>query len=337
MEKKTKKSKLKWWQLLIIAIIAIYIIVGGIFAMIIYKNYPDTLSNGKKYPDQQKVTVFMTKIYPYPAAMVNGHIIWVKDFYKQLDSTRYYANQAAAQSNQTLPTNSELEKQILEQMIDIEILRQQANQHGIKITKAEIDKSYQDLSDQLKQQGQQDIKTVLKQIFNLSEPDFKKLMADQLLIQKIQDEMILKIDAKHILVKDENLAKDLIAKISKGEISFEDAAKQYSEDTGSRENGGELGWFSRGMMVKPFEDAVFVMKKGEVSAVPVKTDFGYHVIKVEDIKGTVDKAYNDWFNEILKQAKIKRFINPKTSSSDSNVVSPQPTSSVSSTPTASAQ
>lgn len=93
---------------------------------------------------------------------------------------------------------------------------------------------------------------------------------------------ISQVKAKHILVSSEEEAKKILEDITAGKVSFEEAAKKYSQCP-SKENGGDLGFFSRGMMVKPFEDAAFAMKKGEVSA-PVKTDFGWHLIKVEETK-----------------------------------------------------
>jgi peptidyl-prolyl cis-trans isomerase C len=88
------------------------------------------------------------------------------------------------------------------------------------------------------------------------------------------------VHASHILVKDEATAKDVIARLNKGE-DFAKLAKEFSIDP-SKDNGGDLGYFVKGMMVKEFGDAAFVMKKGEYSKEPVKTQFGYHVIKIED-------------------------------------------------------
>jgi peptidyl-prolyl cis-trans isomerase D len=64
---------------------------------------------------------------------------------------------------------------------------------------------------------------------------------------------------------------------------FAALAKANSQDPGSKDNGGDLGWVDRGVMVKPFEDALFAMKAGEISG-PVKTDFGYHVLQLREIK-----------------------------------------------------
>jgi parvulin-like peptidyl-prolyl isomerase len=84
------------------------------------------------------------------------------------------------------------------------------------------------------------------------------------------------IRCAHILVEKESLAKEIAERIKKGE-SFSTLAEQYSID-GSRRRGGDLGTFTRGVMVKEFESAAFKLQKGEVSA-PVKTQFGYHIIK----------------------------------------------------------
>lgn len=87
--------------------------------------------------------------------------------------------------------------------------------------------------------------------------------------------------ARHILVATEQEAKDVLAKLNAGE-EFAELAKTVSID-GSKEFGGDLGYFSAGEMVPEFSNAVFSMKSGEISQ-PVKTDFGWHVIQLEDIK-----------------------------------------------------
>lgn len=93
--------------------------------------------------------------------------------------------------------------------------------------------------------------------------------------------MAKQVRASHILVKSENQAKELLAKVNAGE-SFADLAKKHS-DCPSKRNGGDLGWFGKGMMVKEFEDAAFGAQKGATVG-PVKTQFGWHLIKVVDQK-----------------------------------------------------
>lgn len=95
------------------------------------------------------------------------------------------------------------------------------------------------------------------------------------------------VNASHILVDSEEKASELLKNINDGKISFEDAARENSSCP-SKENGGNLGEFTRGQMVPEFDEAVFSMEKGEVRG-PVKTQFGYHLIKLNE--KTESKVY----------------------------------------------
>lgn len=97
--------------------------------------------------------------------------------------------------------------------------------------------------------------------------------------------------ARHILVDTEDKAKDIIAKLDSG-AKFEDLAKEYSSD-GTKDNGGDLGWFAKQEMVPAFADAAFALKPGEASKTPVKTQFGYHVVKVEDRRMREKPKFDD--------------------------------------------
>ena len=87
------------------------------------------------------------------------------------------------------------------------------------------------------------------------------------------------VNASHILVDTEEAALDVYKRIAAGEMSFEDAAKEYSSCP-SKANGGSLGDFTKGQMVPEFDSAVFAMEVGEITKTPVKTQFGYHLIKL---------------------------------------------------------
>jgi foldase protein PrsA len=99
------------------------------------------------------------------------------------------------------------------------------------------------------------------------------------------------VKASHILVEDEAAAKEVKSKLDKGE-DFADLAKEYSTDASNAESGGELGYFGKGEMEAAFEEAAFSLKANEISG-PVKTDYGYHIIKVEDKKEAKEAVYED--------------------------------------------
>src|SRR5471030_1438480 len=124
--------------------------------------------------------------------------------------------------------------------------------------------------------------------------------------------------ARHILVDNEAQAKDIIAKLKAG-AKFEDLAKQSKD--GSASNGGDLGWMTPNKLVKPFADAMVALKPGQLTDTPVKTEFGYHVIKLEEsrpvqvppleqVKGRIEEMLQqqkaaDYRDELMKKAVIK--------------------------------
>src|SRR5262249_56309893 len=101
-------------------------------------------------------------------------------------------------------------------------------------------------------------------------------------------------------------AEDIAAQAKKNPAQFGDLAKQFSQDPGSAPQGGDLGFFARdGSMVKPFEDAVFSMKPGEVSA-PVQSDFGWHIIKLIDVHPAKGQGFDEVKGQIEQDLKRKR-------------------------------
>ncbi len=128
--------------------------------------------------------------------------------------------------------------------------------------------------------------------------DYKKQLGDK------------EYSASHILVATEAEAKDIIAQLEKGG-DFAKIAKDRSKDPGSQDKGGDLGWFSLGGMVKPFGDAVSKLQKGGITQAPVQTQFGWHVIKLNDIRDAQPPAYEKVKDDLLKrlqQQKIEKLL-----------------------------
>ena len=119
----------------------------------------------------------------------------------------------------------------------------------------------------------------------VTEEEMKKVYDDE--AAKVQQTE--RVRARHILVATEQEAKDILGRLAKGE-KFEDLAKQYSLD-GSKDYGGDLGYFTAAEMVPEFSKATFALKVGETSQ-PVKTDFGWHIIRLEDRKQGAAQPYD---------------------------------------------
>lgn len=178
--------------------------------------------------------------------------------------------QMAAQGQQDTP---ELRAMVKEELINREILIQEADKLGLSSNadvKAQMEIARQSIliralvADYLK-------KNPVKDADIKAEYDkFRAQASDK------------EYHARHILVETEDEAKAIIAKL-KGGAKFEDLAKQ-SKDPGSAANGGDLDWAAPSAFVKPFSDAMVSLKKGQLLETPVKTQFGYHVIRLDDVR-----------------------------------------------------
>lgn len=201
-------------------------------------------------------------------------------------------------------------KQVLNNMVMEKVLIK-----NYKVEDKEVDKKYDEMKKQygdqfdtlLKQQGikEETLKTGVRAQL-AQEKAIEKTITDK----ELKDNYKPEIKASHILVKDEATAKKVKEELGQGK-SFEELAKQYSEDTGSKEKGGDLGYFTSGKMVKEFEDAAYKLKKDEVSE-PVKSQFGYHIIKVTDIKEQkpFDEVKGDIKKDLVqKKAQDAQFMN----------------------------
>ena len=128
------------------------------------------------------------------------------------------------------------------------------------------------------------------------------------------------IRAEHILVATEDLANQIFQDVTTGGQNFEDVAREKSTDTSTAPNGGDLGWFSRGVMVAPFEDAAFSTEAGQIHA-PVQTQFGWHIIKVletesnraltdDQISQLQDSTVNKWLDQRKTDLKVESAVDP---------------------------
>lgn len=155
--------------------------------------------------------------------------------------------------------------------------------------------------------------------FKTSEDELKKAYEER--VAKLSSQ---EFNARHILLKKEDEAKAVIKEIAGG-ADFEKVAKEKSTGP-SATNGGSLGWFKAQTMVPAFANAVKVMKKGDVSKEPVKTQFGYHVIKLEDSRDAklpTLESLKPQLQRVLSQKKMLSYMDEQKKTADIKVMLPE--------------
>ncbi|MEK4138385.1 peptidylprolyl isomerase [Kurthia sp. FSL E2-0154] len=199
------------------------------------------------------------------------------------------------------------------------IMIEKVLENKYKVSDKEVDARYKEQKEQIEAQGQ-DLKTYLASQ-GMTEDTFKRYLKLNLLQEKAQTDGIKisdkeakeyydrtkkELKASHILVADEKEAKKIEAELKKDPKKFAELAKKNSTDQGTASKGGELGWFGPNQMVQEFTDAAYVMKKGEISE-PVKSSYGYHIIKLEDTRvKEVSKSFDDEKDAIKQTLALKK-------------------------------
>ncbi|WP_406672115.1 peptidylprolyl isomerase [Natronospira sp.] len=189
-------------------------------------------------------------------------------------------------------------EQLTDHLINLTILSREAERRGIhqedEIRAAMALERMQTLADALMRKLEED------------EPISEDTLREQYEVQYSDSK---EYSARHILVEDEDTARDLIAALDEG-ADFAELAREHSTGpTGER--GGDLGWFPAEQMVEPFANAVRAMEAGSFTAEPVQTQFGWHVILLEDTRETEGPAFEEVREQIadnLRQQRVQRYV-----------------------------
>lgn len=199
------------------------------------------------------------------------------------------------------PNTPDRQKAVKEELINREVLVQAAQKRG-------LDKNA-DVAAQVEMARQA---VLVRALFEsevkanpITDLDLQKQYED---FKKSMGENEYKI--RHILVDKEDDAKAIIAELGKGG-DFAKIAKEKSKDPGSKDNGGDLDWGPSARYVKPFADAVVGMKKGQLTTAPVKTDFGFHVIRLDDVRPLKVPAFDELkeqFRQRAQQQQVQKLV-----------------------------
>lgn len=213
-----------------------------------------------------------------------GNVEITSDYIDEIIA-RYPAQQ------QAMLASEEGKRQVLEQAIAFELMSEFAKETGLDKTEEytdQLNKFAKELLAQMVMQKTLASVTVTDEEAEAYYNEHKDMFAEP-----------ANVTAKHILVASEEEAKKAKDEIASGDITFEEAASKYSTCP-SKEQGGNLGAFSRGMMVPEFEEAAFNLDLGIVSE-PVKTQFGYHLILVDGKEEATSKSFDEVKNGVINQ------------------------------------
>lgn len=283
-------------------------------------------------------------------AVVNGQSIPISDYTNSFVLVEKSYNDLYGDSIWTQDINGRTVKQIIKEeivntLVVEELIKEYVADTGFTVDEEAVNTTYEEFQTAIAEEEdlqafyvennlddaffKEEIKTqmIAEEFRRLVTEDVK---ADDSKLEELYNTYTVQVSASHILVEDDAMAKVVLEKVKAGE-DFAELASEYSKDPGSAANGGSLGYFPRGVMVPEFEEVAFSLAVGEVSDI-VESQFGYHIIKIEDIQTVKDieeggadeeevtyykdlivnnlseDAYNTKLDELFASADIQKFV-----------------------------
>lgn len=252
-----------------------------------------------------------------PVARLDNVILSRQELDQRVRRADQAAQELATKQGQPAPSKDDIERQLVEQFIQQNLVLNIARQRGIAISDQDVDALIAQIRASIQSNPTgltiEDAIHAQLGLPGIEAPEFRGFISSLVAQRKLAETLVTtdtvrqdlttqlmaqasqktdQVHAAHILIRTEQgadqaalaaaekKAQDVIDQIAQG-ASFEDLAKKLSEDPGSGANGGDLGWLQQGQTVPEFDKAIFTdLKPGEMTKTPVKTDFGYHIIKV---------------------------------------------------------
>lgn len=258
---------------------------------------------------------FLLRVFPYPAAVVNARIVKYIDWRDEVRGVVQFNEKKYGRADE-----KEIGALVLDKLIQVALLQELADDLDIAVEQEDLGAFLADMSEQLG--GEDVLKKNIEEFFGWTREKFiSRVVYPEVLRQKVQEKIK---NSDKVRGDAEKKALVVLAEVKKGKKSFEYLASEYSDDSGSVESGGDLGWFPRGVMVKEFEDVAFALEIGAISGL-VKSEYGYHIIKVEDKQAADGKTgakeqvkarhilikyfdFIDYINEYKNKAEIYKFV-----------------------------
>jgi len=305
MEKK-KSNKKKGMSHLVIYIILLIVFVVCLFlasGMLAYK-----------YGTDNAYLKMVTKLVPYPAATVNGDVITLSQYNEEVDLIK---NLVLIQQGQiSEDVDKQINSDVMDKLIHDRIIRQLAKKFKIKLTDEDIENEKNKI---VEESGisREELEQKIQELYNWDfDTFFYKIVITSVYQEKVREAYT---NSEDVQKETEKTARDILKLIQKGEQSFQDIAKEHSQDTQIAELGGDLGWMSRDDMPEEIAEVAFNLEKGDVSDL-IKTEFGYHIIKIEDTRDGENQevwlfniyipfaSFEEFLQQTIAESNVRRYI-----------------------------
>jgi foldase protein PrsA len=234
-------------------------------------------------------------------------MIWSHRFLQRLRFLNTFNKEAPSDVTTKPPTDTELRDKVLAGLIEDKIIFSEADKRGISVTADELNQAYDAQTKQV-----ENLEEKIHQLYGMSVQEFKEIIAERLLKEKVKSVAITRVRIRHILVTTPQAAAEVKKQLAAG-TDFAAVAKQFSQDAKTKDSGGDLGYWTKGELIanigQGFEDAVFGLAVNAFSD-SIQTQYGYHIVLVTEKTGDNYQSYDEWYAGVVKSYKIVKYLKP---------------------------
>lgn len=243
---------------------------------------------------ESSFTMTTARIFKIPVASINGESISYEEYVDNVQAMRTFYESDTTELE--TPSEEEMSDYILSRLLVNQLTMQVAREYGVSLEASEIDAVVNTqllASFESKEKAAEEITS--RYGWTLDE-FVQKIVVPAELEQKLADTYLQSVKDPGKKEEVRATAQSVLDRIKAGE-SFEKLAAEFGSDS-TKEQGGDLGWFSRGVMVPEFETGVFALKKGELSEDLIETQFGFHIVRLDDMRTTKDATTGENVEEV---------------------------------------
>lgn len=281
-----------YWKMGLVSLLVLYVIGALVFGVRLYRQ--------KRF---ENIDRYASVIYPFPVANAGRSLV----FDKELQYKVYWSKKFATSMQMSVP--ADLAKNIVDEMVNDAVIMQEASRQGVKVSNQDIDTVFDESINSTMGSEEQAV-SFIEQNYGMSVGQFKQLMLPKIAQEKIRDNAFVKVKARHILIKNDKKAEEILKKLQEG-ADFAATAKDNSEDDASKGEGGLLAGgefiFRDSGLIAEAEDAIFKLKAGQLSGI-VKSSLGNSIFKVEERQGTIDQHMDEWLKSLTQEFPVRMWV-----------------------------